>query len=66
MKNLKMYGQINGQCAAEKIALLCLLYLSIDIAGTDLTPYTWRNFVNGAPTAREGQMELKAIQSNYP
>ena len=22
-----------------------------------MTPYTWRNFVNGAPMAREGQME---------
>ena len=30
-----------------------------------MTPYTWRNFVNGAPTARVGQMELSFLQKRH-
>ena len=30
-----------------------------------VTPYTWRNFVNGAPTARVGQMELSFLQKRH-
>ena len=30
-----------------------------------MTPYTWRNFVNVAPTARGGQMELSFLQKRH-
>ena len=30
-----------------------------------MTPYTWRNFVNGVPTAREGQMEPFFLQKRH-
>ena len=30
-----------------------------------MTPYTWRTFVNGAPTAREGQMERFFLQKRH-
>ena len=30
-----------------------------------VTPYTWRNFVNGVPTAREGQMEPFFLQKRH-
>ena len=30
-----------------------------------MTPYTWRNFVNGAPMARVGQMELSFLQKRH-
>ena len=30
-----------------------------------MTPYTWRNFVNVAPTARVGQMELSFLQKRH-
>ena len=30
-----------------------------------MTPYTWRTFVNEAPTAREGQMERFFLQKRH-
>ena len=30
-----------------------------------MTPYVWRNFVNGVPTAREGQIESFFLQKRH-
>ena len=30
-----------------------------------MTPYTWRNFVNGAPMAREGQLDRFFLQKRH-